>query len=121
MAMGITNTFSSAIGGSGALTKTENGALNLTGVNTFTGPTTISAGILSINGSTPSPIAIQSGATLKGSGKVANCVTVGNGGSLAPRNSIGTITVVDLTLASGSSTSFDFSPTANAKLSAKNH
>jgi outer membrane autotransporter protein len=51
-------TLSSAIGGTGALTKTDVGTLLLTGNNTYTGGTTISAGTLQLgNGGTSGAIA----------------------------------------------------------------
>lgn len=46
---GNTDTISSAIGGSGALTKVGAGTLFLTGVNTYSGGTTVSGGILNVS------------------------------------------------------------------------
>ena len=49
----------------GAVTKTGNGALRLTGANTYTGPTNVNGGTLeisgSISGSTTAPVNVTSG------------------------------------------------------------
>ena len=51
-----TNTsFSGALVGNGALTKTGSGSLNLTGTNTYTGGTAVNEGRLAVNGSIVSP------------------------------------------------------------------
>jgi autotransporter-associated beta strand protein len=53
----------------GGLTKTGIGVLALSGSNTYTGPTTVTAGTLLVNGSQPgSPVTVASGATLGGTG-----------------------------------------------------
>ncbi len=66
--------FAGVISGSGSLTQLGGGTLTLSGANTYTGGTTVSAGILSVSGSigsasTPSgAINIASGGTLSTSG-----------------------------------------------------
>ena len=47
---GETATIEAEITGAGGIEKTQNGTLNLTGVNTFTGPTRIAAGTLALQG-----------------------------------------------------------------------
>ena len=88
-----TNTaFAGSIVGNGSLTKTGSGRLNLTGTSTYTGPTTVAGGTLSVNGSIVSPVSVTSGGTLGGNGQVGS-VTIGSGGTFAPGNSIGLTTV----------------------------
>lgn len=85
------------------LRKTGDGVLELTGANTYSGPTTNAAGTLLINGSLSAgggAVVSLSGATLGGSGVINRSVTVLGGGTLSPGNSAGLITVQNLTLAS---------------------
>ena len=87
--------------GSGALSLIKAGAGTqiLSGNNTYTGSTTVAAGTLLVNGTHASAgmIHVSAGATLGGSGNVGP-VTIADGGSLAPGNSAGAITVAELTL-----------------------
>ncbi|MEH2475489.1 autotransporter-associated beta strand protein [Nitrobacteraceae bacterium AZCC 2161] len=73
----------------------QNGSGNtiLTGINTYTGETTVNAGTLSVNGSIASSslTTVNAGGTLGGNGIVGE--TLINGGTLSPGNSIGTLTV----------------------------
>ncbi len=96
----------------GGLTKQGEGTLTLTGNNTYTGATTVSAGTLLVNGTLGTgDVIVSSGATLGGDNILAGDLVVS--GTLAPGNSIGTTTVVgSLTLAAGSLTSIELSPTA---------
>ena len=80
----------SAGGVGGSLVKVGGGTLTLTGVNTYTGGTTLNAGGLVVNGSLASGVTMNGG-TLGGSGTIAGLVA--NAGTLAPGNSIGTLTV----------------------------
>ena len=84
-------TFSGTISGSGGLTKTGSGALTLSGANTYTGLTTVAAGTLTVNGSLAGAVALNNGTVLSGTGQVAGLVS--NGATIAPGNSIGTLTV----------------------------
>lgn len=97
-------TVSGAIGGSFGLTKTNGGALILEAAGTYTGPTTITAGELLVNGDlTSSPtIDVQSGAVLGGSGRLAQ-VQVNPGGTFSPGASPVTITAASLAMSSGAS------------------
>ncbi|SDO62605.1 autotransporter-associated beta strand repeat-containing protein, partial [Methylobacterium phyllostachyos] len=83
------------------LTKAGSGTLKLTGTGRFSGPTTIQAGTLSLNGLWASPVTVAAAGTLRGIGTVAGPVTVA--GALRPGNSPGTLTVLGpVAFASGS-------------------
>ncbi|MGO6848699.1 autotransporter outer membrane beta-barrel domain-containing protein, partial [Rhizobium ruizarguesonis] len=89
----ITNandTFGGVIGGTGGLTVTG-GSQTLSGVNTYTGATTVTGGRLAINGSITSPVTTSGTGILGGIGTIFGDVT--NAGTMAPGNSIGTLTV----------------------------
>jgi arylsulfatase A len=110
-----------------ALTKVLSNTQTLTGTNTYSGPTTISAGTLALSGSgsiaNSTVISVANGAVFSvlssgfsiGSGKIltgAGTVTGGAvtvEGNLTPGDSgQGTLTLDALTLASGSTLSFEF-------------
>lgn len=104
--LNVTNTGVTTLSGvisdggyAGSITKTGNGVLRLTAVNTYTGPTVVQAGALA------------------GTGTIAGPVTVQSGGTLAPgAASIGTLTINNtLTLASGSTTSVRVNKTAGTR------
>jgi T5SS/PEP-CTERM-associated repeat protein/autotransporter-associated beta strand protein len=70
----------------------EAGTTILTATSSFTGPTMIDGGTLSVNGSIAgSAVTVNTGGVLGGNGTVGN--TTINGGTLAPGNSIGLLTV----------------------------
>jgi hypothetical protein len=78
----------------------------LTGTNTYTGTTTVSAGTLAINGNNSAAtgaVTVQSGATLAGSGTVGGATTIQSGATHTPGNSPGLQTFNNgLTYATGS-------------------
>ncbi|TCA74348.1 autotransporter outer membrane beta-barrel domain-containing protein [Rhizobium leguminosarum bv. viciae] len=89
----ITNandTFGGVIGGTGGLTVTG-GNQTLSGVNTYTGATAVTGGRLAVNGSITSPVTTSGAGILGGIGTIFGDVT--NAGTMAPGNSIGTLTV----------------------------
>jgi outer membrane autotransporter protein len=77
--------------GSGSVALQGGGTLILSGANSYSGGTTADASILAVNGSIVGPLTLNNGAELKGNGSVGT--VIGNGGILAPGNSIGTLTV----------------------------
>ncbi|MBV9549870.1 MAG: autotransporter domain-containing protein, partial [Alphaproteobacteria bacterium] len=95
-----TLTIAGAITGTGAVQQNGTGTTFLTGVSTYSGATTVNAGVLSVNGSITSNV-VLAGGTLKGSGTVGN-VTMASGTTIAPGNSIGTISVGSISFAAGS-------------------
>jgi autotransporter-associated beta strand protein len=83
--------FGGSITGTGGLMKTGDGLLNLTGANTYTGPTSVTNGLLAVNGSITSDVTVGPGGSLGGAGTISGSVI--NTGTLAPGNSIGTLTI----------------------------
>ena len=106
-----TNTFtiSQALGGSGALTKLGAGKLTLTGNNSYTGTTTLSAGTLQIgNGTTDGSIAASSSIVNNGAliynvvgSQIANVIS--GTGSLT-KSGAGTLTVTSANTYTGATT-----------------
>jgi outer membrane autotransporter protein len=106
-----TFSFGGVISGSGAFAQIGPGTAVLTGANTYTGPTTVDAGTLLVDGSlaAASAVTVNSGATLGGTG-AAGAVTINDGGVLAPGNSPGTpgtFTVGSLSLSNASLLNYD--------------
>ncbi|KRE06723.1 hypothetical protein ASE63_23745 [Bosea sp. Root381] len=83
--------FAGAISGTGTLAKQGAGTLILTGTSTLSGPTTVTAGQLTVNGSLAGSVVTLNGGTLGGSGTLGGIVV--NGGTVAPGNSIGTLNI----------------------------
>ena len=98
---GYDSVWSNNISGIGGFSKAGAGILVLTGLNTYTGDTTITGGVLRVDGSIASSnLSVTSGATLQGIGTVGNTSMAG---ILSPGNSVGTLTVSgDLDLLAGS-------------------
>ena len=86
----------------GSFAKLGVGTLDLTGADTYTGPTTVDAGTLLVDGSDAnSAFEVKNGATLGGHGTLG-AVTVDAGGFFSPGNSPGQIDAASLTLDYGS-------------------
>jgi autotransporter-associated beta strand protein len=99
--------------GGGALvvmSSAANGTLTLSGANTYTGNTTVTNVTLNVNNASGSAtgtgnVTVQNNGTLSGGGSLAGSVTVNSGGTFAPGNPLGVLTVGNnLTLAAGSTT-----------------
>lgn len=98
-----TNTvFGGAIAGTGHVTKTGAGLLELTGTSTYTGQTDVQSGHLKVNGSlATSALSVAAPATLSGTGTISGDVTIA--GSHTPGNSPGVQTIGgNLTYSAGS-------------------
>jgi len=86
-------TFGGVISGPGQVLQLGTGKTILTAVSTYTGPTFVNAGTLSVNGSiASSPVFVNFGGTLGGNGIVGPTTILG-GATLSPGNSVGTLTV----------------------------
>jgi outer membrane autotransporter protein len=88
-----TYTFDGAISGPGQVVQLGTGRTVLTAGSTYSGPTYVLGGTLSVNGSiASSPVFVDFGGTLGGTG-VVGPTTILAGGTLSPGNSVGTLTV----------------------------
>jgi autotransporter-associated beta strand protein len=112
-------TFATALNSSGAtLAKSGGGTLTLSNTNTYSGATTISAGILNLTGSiASSTVSVASGGTLAGSGTASGAVTLSSGGHISPgsslvSNSVGTLSLGSLTWAAGGVMDFNLGSTS---------
>ena len=94
-----TLTLNGVVSGSGGLeiaTLGPSRSLNLNAINTYTGPTSVLGGVLSVNGSTAatSSVAVAVGGVLSGTGTVGGVTTVS--GIVSPAgSSLGTLTVAN--------------------------
>lgn len=96
-------TVATVISGSGSLLLAGSGTLTFSGTNSFTGPTTLDAGALSITGAFgTSAIFVNSGARLLGSGSLAGPVAIAAGGMLSPGVGIESLAVGAVSLFDGS-------------------
>ncbi len=76
-------TFGGSITGPGQIAQIGSGEVVLSGNSTFTGPTNVFSGILRVTGSITSPVTVNAGGALGGSGTVGP-TTILAGGTLAP-------------------------------------
>ena len=111
---GTASEFSGNLTGTGGLNKTGDGTLCLSGTGTYSGDTTVSAGRLILNGSCAGTVDVMSGAVFGGNGTAA---ALNNAGTVAPGNSIGTLTVVnDFNAAAGSITQIELNRAGQSDL-----
>jgi autotransporter-associated beta strand protein len=102
-------TLASALTSSGgSLTKNGPGNLILTATSAFTGPTTVSAGRLSVNGALGNTaVTVAGGAELGGSGSIVGGLAVLSGGTLSPGNSIASLAGGATSFAAGSTFGYE--------------
>ena len=121
-AIGGKTTISAVIGANvtGVTQNSETSPLILSGVNTYTGNTTVNAGTLLVNSpgslSAGSAVNVNTNATLGGTGTINGVVTVANGGTLASGDTaIGTLTLNgNVVLSAGSTNVFEVDGTTPA-------
>jgi len=100
------STLATAITGAGAFQKLGSGILTVSGNNTYSGATTVSAGGLKVTGSIGGGgLSVAASAWLMGTGTIGGPVTVS--GTLAPGSSPGVITLGSLVLTPTSSTAIE--------------
>lgn len=88
-------TMASAISGTGGLNLIGNGPKSLDGVNTYAGPTAITAGSVRVNGSitNDSTVTVASGAQLGGNGTINSASTMQAGSTLSLVDGLGASTL----------------------------
>ncbi len=86
-------TCAGAISGPGTMEKQGAGRLVLTGTNSYTGTTTVSAGTLLVNGVIGASAVTVTNGTLGGNGLILGPVAIQSPGCLAPGTSIGALTI----------------------------
>ncbi|WP_375196824.1 autotransporter-associated beta strand repeat-containing protein [Sphingobium sp.] len=109
---GTTLVLNGSVTGSGDLIKDGSGNLALNDTSDHSGMTIVRAGGLFVNGDQSAAtglVDVGAGATLGGRGIIGGDVAVADGGTLAPGNSPGTLTINgNLALGSGSLLAFEF-------------
>jgi len=101
-------TLASPLSGSGGVTKLGAGILTLSGVETYTGATVVSAGTLNVTGSIPaatsgtpnSSVTVDSGATLEGTGTIPALKALGGSTIIPGTGASGSLFVQDGTATS---------------------
>lgn len=95
------DTWSNDISGPGGLTKAGTGVLSLTGRNTFTGSVVLNGGGLNITGSIANSAGLVANQGVISGNGFLPATTINSGATIAPGNSIGTLTAASLNLNGG--------------------
>lgn len=114
--------FGGAISGSGTLVQFGDGAVTLTGANSYTGETRVESGALFVNGNQSAAtgaVTVADGAILGGSGIIGGSVTLASGATLMPGGAdeaVGTLTILGNYASSGATLDIDIAPTGADQL-----
>jgi autotransporter-associated beta strand protein len=104
-------TLAGSLSGAGGLTKAGPGTLVLPAANTFTGPVSVDAGVLLVDGSLApgDPVGVNAGGRLAGTGTVNRAVRLGAGGVIRPGGALpgSTLTAATLTWNGGGTLAID--------------
>ena len=93
------STVSSAISGTGALTKLGAGTLTFSGTSSYSGATAINAGSFLVSGALGnSAVSVNAGGLLGGSGTISGSITANASGTLSPGAGIESLTTGAVTL-----------------------
>lgn len=98
--------YAGVIQGGNSLIKQGSSTLTLSGANTYSGDTTVSAGTLQVTGSLVSAVTVNANGTLGGTGSIG-ATTVNGTGTLAPGASAGTLSTGALLLSAPSVLAFE--------------
>lgn len=111
---GSEGTFAGTLTGEGSVTKRGGGALSLSGGSAaFGGTFALEAGTLAVNGTLGGALTVGNGTRLGGNG-TADAVVVASGGTLAPGNSIGRLSVGSIAFQPGSTYRVELNDGGNA-------
>jgi autotransporter-associated beta strand protein/T5SS/PEP-CTERM-associated repeat protein len=106
-------TVANTISGTGSLSLAGSGTITFSGSNSFTGPTAVNAGALSVTGAFGnSAVSVNAGGRLLGSGTLGGPVAVAAGGILAPGVGIESLAVGATSLFDGSAFVSELNSTA---------
>ncbi len=95
------------------VTKLGGGIVTLSGISTYTGATSLEGGLTLVNGKLANtPTTVKNTATLGGGGTIGGDVTLEAGGTIAPGNSPGILTIGSLTTTGTGTLSIELNGTA---------
>src|SRR5215469_1194169 len=111
------------LSGTGQLLQAGTGTTILNGVNSLSGQTTVSAGVLEVGDAghagavlDTSKVIVGAAGTLAGHGTIVGAVANTSGGTVSPGGTIGTMTVGSFAQSAGSTLAIEVSPTAASRL-----